>query len=571
MTSTADLAALEAKHKKLLLGMRLPDSALRGDAPEALKHLDMAFARQLFGDEPWGREDAFAENEALLRDVVAATPDGRKLHLAAEIDLLEQVQTRGEDLIHKGPHGLLEAVFPVLVRDRVVHLVRSGRYRATAFTDAELRELAFNSDKPLKDVQTAAAGVPVLGRPQADALLAALRRQRDAAQLALKEHLKARSLVGQQLRTERMSALGTLADGMAHHFSNLLSVILGYSSLLVDKSHVDPESADALKKVVEAAQRGRRFTDEVLALTGGQDEDDARCSVHERIEGVLSLLQTRLPPGAKIERDLAAADDTVLAPPGVLHQLVFSMLASTIDSLPRGGKLRVSTAAGIEDRDLGAQPCLRIVVADGDAEASRGRITSGRSALDTMAGEAVGPQLTSLFGQIGRLDGSVSVQSTEDGQATRIEITLPLAGMRSAAPVKQVRRRLAPSNVLVVDDDPNICEMCRRVLGAEGHTVRDLDSGEALVHALQSGREKPDLVIADFNLPDQNGLELVQWLREAGHRTPVIFITALGPDHPQVAKALKARKSFHLRKPFTFRDLADAVTIALGETLIGED
>lgn len=567
---SSNLSELEVQHRQLLASVRLPDTLVQRDAPEFLKHFDMAFARQLLGSgETWGRDSVF-DHAPIISEVLLASEDSKRLYLASEIDLLRKVRDTGEDLIHKGPFDLLEAVFPVKVRGHLVHVIRSGKYRAQAFMPKEVKDLAFLCGRPIPVVDPAAAAVPVYGRAEAEALLAAHRRLRDAVALALKEHVRARGLADQQLQGERMAALGSMADGMAHHFSNLLSVILGYGSLVLDKGQLDAESADALRKVTEAAQRGRRFTGEVLSLTGGQDEEDARCPIHERLDGVLSLLQARMPPGLKVQREFTAQNDAILAPPGVAHQLIFNMLAATMDSLPREGTLSVRTSNASEEREFGAQDCIRIEVADGDAaRIGRGRVTSSRSALDTLAGEAVGPKLTSLFGQIGRLDGTVTVESSEDGQATRVEVTLPLATQAAAAAEKKIRRRLAPSSVWVVDDDPNVGEMCRRVLSVEGHSVEEISSGNGLVARLQKETVRPDLLVIDFNLTDQNGLELINWLREAGHRTPVIFTTAFGAEHPLVAKALKHRKSFLLRKPFTFRDLADQVTIAMGETLVG--
>ncbi len=569
--SNTNLSDLEVQHRQLLNSLRLPDTVVQRGVPDFLKQFDMAFARQLLGaDEPWGREDSFAESGRFTREILTASAEGRQLHCASEITLLSKVKETGDDVVHKGPFDMIEAVFPVRIRGHLVHIIRSGKYRAAAFTAKDIKDIAFLSGRPITQVESAAATVPVFSKEQADVMLAMHRRFRDAAELALKEHTKARGLAGQQLQNERMTALGTLADGMAHHFSNLLSVILGYGSLVLDKGQLDSESADALKKVTEAAQRGRRFTEEILALTGGQDEEDVRCSLHERLDGVLSLLESRLPAGAKVQREFAAQRDTILAPPGVAHQLIFNMLAATIDGLSHGGTLAVRTSNCSEDRELGAQDCIKIEVAEGDTtKIGRGRVTSSRSALDTMAGESVGPKLTSLFGQIGRLDGTVTLESSEDGQAARVEVVIPLTGQIAAAAEKKIRRRLAPSSVWVVDDDQNVCEMCRRVLSAEGHTVEEFGSGDSLVNRVQKEEQQPDLLVIDFNLTDQNGLEIINWLREAGHRTPVIFTTAFGPEHPLVAKALKHKKAFLLRKPFTFRDLADQVTIALGETLIG--
>jgi signal transduction histidine kinase len=59
-----------------------------------------------------------------------------------------------------------------------------------------------------------------------------------------------------------------MAEGMAHHFSTLLSVVLGYTSMVVDKSELSAEATEHLHKVIEAAQQARRFTEEVLCPGG---------------------------------------------------------------------------------------------------------------------------------------------------------------------------------------------------------------------------------------------------------------------------------------------------------------
>lgn len=569
MSTNAGL--LDEQHERLLNSLRLPETVVARGAPDFLKHLDMSFARQLLGvPDTWGEGDVFAEAGQFVREILTASPEGRQLHVASEITLLSRVRESGEDVVHKGPFGLMEAVFPVKVRGHLVHIIRSGKYRTEPMSEKDIKDIAFLTGRPMMKVGNVAATVPVWRAEHVETMLAVFRRLRDAAALALKEHVKARGLAGQQLQSERLTSLGTLADGMAHHFSNLLSVILGYGSLALDKGQPDAATAEVLKKITESAQRGRRFTEEVLALTGAEEETDMRCALHERLDGVLGLMQARLPPGAKFVREFGAQLDGVMAPAGVAHQLVFNMVAAAVDGLPRGGTLAIRTSNCSEMGELGAQECIKIEMADAGAAANgSSRVTSARSALDTLSGEAVGPKLTSIFGQIGRLDGVVTVESSEEGQATRIEVTIPLARESAAAAEKKIRRRLAPSKIWVVDDDANVCEMCSRVLSAEGHSVESVDGGDALVAKIQKAAVLPDLLVIDFNLTDQNGLELIGWLRDVGHRVPVIFTTAFGAEHPLVAKALKYKKSFLLKKPFTFRDLADQVTIAMGETLIG--
>jgi len=85
----------------------------------------------------------------------------------------------------------------------------------------------------------------------------------------------------------------------------------------------------------------------------------------------------------------------------------------------------------------------------------------------------------------------------------------------------------------------------------------------------RTARRKADLIIMDFSMPEYNGLQLCQWLRDEGAKTPVILVSGFAANQPDIKKALKLKKTHFLQNPFSFREMADTVTVALGETLIG--
>ena len=549
MKNNPQLQALELQHKTLLHRLRLPDTLLHKDTPSALQRIDLNLARRLVG-APQGvaAEDVFAESARLVTEVFLGSDEGRKLHLAAEIDLLQRIADKGDDLVHRGPFDVMEIVLPVKVRGYHLHLIRSGKFREAPFTANDLKELAFATGVPSGKVEAAAATLPILNDGALEAWAAQLRRQRDLLVAAFEGVLTVASLSSPE--SDRLAALGSMAEGMAHHFSNLLSVILGYSSLVLDKAELSAQSAEYLHKVTEAAQQARRFTEEVLTLAGQDEQEDAVCAVHDRLQRVLGLLQSRAGARVEVSTQYEAARDTVAAPPGLIHQMVLNLLGNAFDSLPRGGRLTLRTSNPQPER-------LRIEVLESDRE---------RSAGDSDAASKTQPGLARLLGQVARLDGEVSSHGVSAG-GIHVAVTLPLTPAAGApAPAKKIRRRLAPSSIWVVDDDPVVREMCRRVLSAEGHTVEEYASGEALRQQL--AKAKPDLVIYDFNMPDADGLEMASWMRDHGHRAPVILLSGFSPEHPSLKKALALRKTFFLQKPFSFRDMADIVTIAMGETLV---
>jgi two-component system response regulator MprA len=80
------------------------------------------------------------------------------------------------------------------------------------------------------------------------------------------------------------------------------------------------------------------------------------------------------------------------------------------------------------------------------------------------------------------------------------------------------------AHILVVDDDPRITDLLRRVLAYEGYSVAIAASGnEALNRTLE---RPPDLIVLDIMLPELNGLEVARRLRAAGDNVPILMLTA---------------------------------------------
>ncbi|MGA1193755.1 MAG: response regulator [Kiritimatiellia bacterium] len=570
MKNESDLSALELENKQLLHGMLLPDSVLNVSSKHAYKHFDLGFARELVGpDQPWGANDVFNPKNRIVVDVFLATSESKKLYFASENDLLRRVRETAADQDHEGPFGIRESIFPVRLRGNVIHLVRTGKYRTAPFSEKDLSELAFVCNVPMKAVREAVAVLPIYTPEQVDDLKQVHGRLRDSIKLALREHVRLMELTGQQMQQERLSALGSLSEGMAHHFSNLLSIILGYSSMLLDRATVRQENIEAIRKISDAAQRGRRFTEEILGISESLDnEEPAVASLHERINGTLTLMQTRLRAGIKVETALEATNDKIVALPGIIHHIAFNAITNAIESMPYGGSLSIRTENVEVSGESGSRSDLRLIVTD--TGMTPGRRSVPATASDTDADNAVAPRMASLLGLVASLDGNASTRVNDDGTSV-LEITLPAAtAEEQASPKKNIRRRLAPSHIWVADDDSVVREMCKRVLTEDAHEVREIASGEEFKEAFEGASEPPELLIYDFGMPDVTGSEICNWLRENGHRTPVILISGYSADHPEIKKSLKLRKTFLLQKPFSFRDMSDLVTIALGETLIEE-
>ena len=116
------------------------------------------------------------------------------------------------------------------------------------------------------------------------------------------------------------------------------------------------------------------------------------------------------------------------------------------------------------------------------------------------------------------------------------------------------------AHILIVDDDPRITDLLRRVLAFEGYSVAIAASGpEALNRALE---RPPDLIILDLMLPGLNGLEVAQRLRTAGDNVPILMLTARDAIADRV-EGFERGVDDYLVKPFAPEELVARVKALL--------
>lgn len=116
-----------------------------------------------------------------------------------------------------------------------------------------------------------------------------------------------------------------------------------------------------------------------------------------------------------------------------------------------------------------------------------------------------------------------------------------------------------PARILVVDDEPSIVAAMRPLLGSRGYEVVSVMSGRAALDAVE--REAPDVIVLDLGLPDMDGVDVCQLIREE-RTTPIIVLSARGAEGDKV-KALDAGADDYVTKPFGAEELLARIRVAL--------
>jgi len=123
--------------------------------------------------------------------------------------------------------------------------------------------------------------------------------------------------------------------------------------------------------------------------------------------------------------------------------------------------------------------------------------------------------------------------------------------------------------VLVVDDEPDVREVIKRILTKAGYDVIEAEDGEKAIEAIHEG-ENPllmNVIISDIRMPKINGVEAIHHFQQQWPRVPIIVLTGF-PDIQMAIGFLKKGVVEYLVKPVEKEKLTNAVAKALAQRKI---
>lgn len=383
----------------------------------------------------------------------------------------------------------------------------------------------------------------------------------------LTEHKR---LEQQLLQARKMDSLGRLAGGIAHDFNNMLSVILGWTGLVLDDLPADSPMRVPLEEVLHAGQGAANLTHQLLAFSRHQvmalTVFDANALVAEtekmlrRLVGEDIAFQTILEPQlwcVKMDR-------------GQLGQVLMNLAVNARDAMPRGGTLTIETANVVVDA---AHPLDGDGVEDGEyvmlgvADSGSGMSEDVRAHLfepffsTKASGKGTGLGLATCHGIVTQAGGHIAV-ATEVGRGTTMTVYMPRSreAAAEAARVPEPGEALrGDERILLVEDQAAVRFVTSRMLTARGWRVVSVGSGEEALRGLEDGREPPDLLLTDVVLAGgMNGPEVARRAIAVRPGLKVLFISGYASD-VTIQHGLHDGTLALLPKPFTAESLARKV------------
>jgi len=366
-------------------------------------------------------------------------------------------------------------------------------------------------------------------------------------------------------QAQKMESVGTLAGGIAHDFNNLMTVVTGYSELVLRRMNGDEPLRTRIQEIKSAGDRAASLTRQLLAFSRKQMLKPIVLDLNAVVTGMGKMLPRVIGEDVELRFDLAASVGKVTADPGQMEQVLMNLVVNSRDAMPAGGCVTVKTE-NVEFN--GGSDKHRAMIAQGRYVALSVTDNGIGMNAETQShifepffttkevGKGTGLGLATVYGIVKQSGGTIWVYS-EPGKGTSIKIYLPRID-----DVSEPEHHPAPMDtgygnetILLVEDEPMVRALGKEFLEEYGYRVLTAGNGREGLQMCQDFAERIDLIITDVVMPQMSGRELAEKARELRPDARVLFMSGF-TDDAVVRHGIVADDVCFIQKPFSPEALA---------------
>ena len=374
----------------------------------------------------------------------------------------------------------------------------------------------------------------------------------------------------QLLHAQKMEAVGRLAGGVAHDFNNLMTVVIGYSDLILIRLRKEDPLCNNVEEIRKAGERAASLTRQLLAFSRKQILKPKVININTNITSLKDMLGRLI--GEDIQLQIVPVSELgrVECDPAQMEQILMNLVINARDAMPKGGKVTIETTnvdldetyAGKHGIELKAGSYVLLEVSDTgigmDKEVQNQIFDPFFTTKEKGKGTGLG--LSTVYGIVKQSGGFIWVYS-EVGLGTTFKIYFPVvykeleSVQKKQIPVSDLR---GSETILVVEDDDSVRNMTRHVLHQYGYKVLEASSGEEALQISKLHTEPIQLLLTDVIMFKISGYDLAELLESYRPEIKVLYMSGYTESVIALHGVLKQDVEF-IEKPFSPKGLVRKV------------
>ncbi len=388
-------------------------------------------------------------------------------------------------------------------------------------------------------------------------------------------------LQAQLRQIQKMEAIGTLAGGIAHDFNNILTVINGLSELAYKKANGLPSLQENLETIRKAGEKASQLVGQLLAFSRKQPREPKIIEVNKTISDLAKMLRRLIDEDIQFEMIFAENLPAIKADPSQIEQILINLIVNARDAIREKHdkssekRIIIETAYVFLDEHYVSEhpgsrvgPHVLISVSDtgiGMSDEVKRRIFEPFFTTKQM-GRGTGLGLATVYGIVKQNNGCIYVYS-EPGIGTTFKIYWPTIEEEILYKKDDRKEENLKGNetILLVEDDDLVRDFAYNALINLGYRVFEASNGKEALELIQKKNLRVDLLITDLIMPELNGKELAEKIKERFPSLPIIFISGYIDTHIIHNGVVKKDFNF-IQKPFSIQTLAKKIRDTLDKS-----
>jgi len=431
----------------------------------------------------------------------------------------------------------------------------------SAMQEALANGKSFDLELPLVDAQGKERLVGLFCHPSS-------RESAEKLYIAIQDVTERKSLEERLRQSEKLDSIGRLAGGVAHDFNNMLGVIIGNAELAKMKAKKSASVEDNLEQILQAANRSRDITRQLLAFARKQILTPKVLDLNASLEGMLKMLRNLL--GENIDLSWNPKENLwpVRIDPSQLDQVLANLCINARDAIADVGKMTIETDAVSLDEDYcknhqGFIPGDYTMFAVSDNGCGMDRETQKNIFEPFFTtkkfGEGTGLGMATIHGIVKQSNGFISVYSEPD-QGTTFKIYLPRCVEEIVVEKEETVNEVPMGHgetVMLVEDEAAIMKLVKTILEDLGYSVLAANSPEEAITLAESHPDEIQLLLTDVVMPGMNGRDLAKQVRDIHPEMKALYMSGYTDTANVIAHhgVLDEGINF-IQKPFSRLDLS---------------